>query len=189
NESTEPASNAIGSTLAGRMLADDLEKLAPELMAWARARGVAPPPGRPPILMQSLVQTLREGTVDVAAWRRHADIGLDVKAAVQKLRVFRECIYHGIEAHALPVTPREMALLSEFFVTINAIVYGEESRRFNALLDALPDFVALDDADGRIVHLNRTAADDLAKLTGLAADALIGRRIFELGLPAPVIRR
>ncbi|HEX4457955.1 MAG TPA: ATP-binding protein [Polyangia bacterium] len=65
----------------------------------------------------------------------------------------------------------------------------ERNRMLQALLDALPDRVALyDHATTRLVFANRSVIESLQEQPDRPTDALIGKTIAELNLPAQVLR-
>src|SRR5262249_9798194 len=59
------------------------------------------------------------------------------------------------------------------------------SRRLSELLDDVEDIVALVSMEGRILYTNCAGSALLARLSGLAATSIVGKRLTELGMPMP----
>ncbi len=64
----------------------------------------------------------------------------------------------------------------------------EENRRLVAMLDALPDFLLLQDVDGRFLFLNRAAGEAGSAQSGIPREQLVGRKLIDLGFPESFTR-
>ena len=185
-----------GST-PNRMLADILRELTPQLVRRVEAGTSACPhperaenrctPERVPALIGQLIQALQTGRVDVSPCQSQLKLGLDIPAVLLRMRVLRGCVYDLIEERGIQVHVRDMRVLADWFGALTEMALREENRRFQAMLDALPDHLVLVDASGRLVYMNRSAGDAAAAFSDLPREQLIGRTQVELGLPANFI--
>jgi PAS domain S-box-containing protein len=145
-----------------RLDADSLARVA-ELVAVLRAgRFAAPPPQSP----------LR--------------IGVDVAKLVIVLRALKDAVYDAVEQASPAATPRQTRLIGDYFAAATEAALQAQSDRLVAMLDALPDSVILTDPDGRFVHLNRSAAENVSGMSGVPSAQLLGRALLDLPVPESV---
>jgi PAS domain S-box-containing protein len=168
-------------------LAELLDEAGPRLIAGVEA-AVSPTAAdlasrraieRLPGLLQGLLEQLRADKVGDERPRAQFQIQFDVAPLVAALRLLRAAIYALIDDRRLPATPREMRIMSEWFSTVAESALTAENRRFADLLDAVPDHMLLQDADGRLIYVNRATAEPAKLSTGLSRDELLGQRLID----------
>jgi len=169
------------------MLADLIAELKPQLVRRT-AKAVEAPPERLHGLVDGLVGALRSGRADVMPCRSHVGLTLDVEKLLTLVRALRSSVYDTIEERQPMVAPRDMRVLADWFAAIQELALREDNRRFAALLDAIPDHVALHDPDGRVLYANR-AARAHAPGGPVEAGSFIGRTLTEIGIPESFVRQ
>jgi PAS domain S-box-containing protein len=111
--------------------------------------------------------------------------GPDTFLVVGALRAMKLAVYDAIEQHQLQVSARQMRLIGEYFAAATEAAWRARMHLLGAMLDAIPDSVLLADADpaAHYLYLNRAAASNVATMTGLPPEALLGRSVDEVPLP------
>jgi PAS domain S-box-containing protein len=146
------------------MLAQLLAELKPQLLRRVEARlqmGADDERRRwLPLLVDELVSALQLGRSDPKPCRRRLAFGIDIEPHLAKLRALKESVYELIEERELLVPAREMRVLAEWFAALTELSLRERQRRFESLLDALPDHVVLHHPDGGLVYANRSAREE-----------------------------
>jgi PAS domain S-box-containing protein len=145
------------------MLAQLVAELKPQLVRRVAARlsGNSEESRRwLPFLVDELVTALEAGRIDVKPCRKRLAFGIDVEPRLEKLRLLKEAVYDAIEERDLLVPARELRVLGEWFGALTEGTLRERHRRFEALLDALPDHVVLHDPEGKLIYANRSARED-----------------------------
>jgi len=67
---------------------------------------------------------------------------------VVALRLLKQSIYALIDERQVPVTPRDVRLIGDWFAEVAESSLAAENRRFANMLDAMPDHLMLHDPDG-----------------------------------------
>jgi PAS domain S-box-containing protein len=153
------------------VLADWLEQQKPELNRRFAT-------DRLPALLDTLVHALREGDPGPASAVAERAV-FDVDAELALLHLLEQAIYHEIEERALPVPPRDIRLLGQWFARRVERVVRAESGRLAAMLDAIPDHLLLTNTEGHLLYANHAAAQFLSALKGLPPAQLLGQDVAE----------
>jgi PAS domain S-box-containing protein len=72
-----------------------------------------------------------------------------------------------------------MRVLGQWFARYAERAARHESRRLVAMLDAIPERLALEDLEGRLVYANRPAAEIVGKLTGRPPTHVVGEVVAD----------
>jgi PAS domain S-box-containing protein len=171
------------------VLADVLQELKPRLIDEVSARSKTQATGCLPVLVDELVQSLRQGSVNLKPWNGRFHIGLDLSPLLSRLRSLRECVYDLLEERKLVTSARESRVLADWFVAMTELALNEQNRRLGALLDAVPDFLVLKDREGRLVYANRSTCDAVRAAIGDPSVELLGKRITDLPLDSRFVRQ
>jgi PAS domain S-box-containing protein len=122
-------------------------------------------------LVDDLTQSLRRGRVDLTAPRRYITLGTDPDLLLAKLDAIRACLFALLGERKPHAEYAELGLVTEWFAATSQLILREHNRVLRILVDAVPDHLALHDADGRILFTNRAARNDvIAALGGLERD-------------------
>jgi PAS domain S-box-containing protein len=117
--------------------------------------------------------------------------GMDVDGRDWNLRIFRACLPVVIATLVLLIlllvfsyahqrNDRERQILEESHRSL-----GESEHRLNDIINFLPDATFVIDLDGRVIAWNKA----IEEMTGVRADAMLGKGNFEYALPFYKARR
>ncbi|HVR02901.1 MAG TPA: PAS domain-containing sensor histidine kinase [Polyangia bacterium] len=169
------------------MLADLLEELSPELIREVRERSaLVPHANRSPddlvsAMLAVLTASLGKGHLDASPLGRVPGLSADVESFRTTARLLEDAVYEALEKReAIPL--REARILGAWAAALSERALRVENRRFAAMLDALPDQLFIQDAEGRYVYLNRTTAEVVSAISGKSGKDLIGFNINDLDL-------
>ena len=173
--------------MTGSGLADILDEVAPQLIAGVEATmaptAVALPLRRTierlPALMRDFVERLRAGRLDEPEQRTELPIQFDIAPLVTALRLLKQSIYALIDRRQVPVTPREVRIVGDWFAAVAESALAAENRRFTDMLDAMPDHLMLHNPDGLLIYVNRATAEVARWAAGLSPEEVLGRRVIE----------
>src|ERR1700733_9643052 len=109
--------------MTGSGLADILDEVAPQLITGVEETmsptAVALPLRRTierlPGLMRDLVERLRAGRLDEPEQRTELPVQFDIAPLVTALRLLKQAIYALIDERQVPVTPRDVRIVGDWF--------------------------------------------------------------------------
>jgi PAS domain S-box-containing protein len=161
--------------VARRQVVDELER---------RERQLKPPRiGRRPqltALVDDLVKTLKRGQPGEPSPPRSAMGNGSIERSEQEL--VRNYVVEEAEHHDLEASPAELLLVSDWASSAERRRLHDQNERLSALLDGVEESTVVLAPDGRVLYLNRRAAQALHEITGLQPEQIIGRVYNELGV-------
>jgi PAS domain S-box-containing protein len=131
-------------------------------------------------LVDDLVETLKRGRSDEPPTPHIAPTnGTSDRSEVELVRnyVVEEAEHHDWEA-----SPAELVLVSDWCSSADLRRLSHENEQLSALLNDVEESTVVVAPDGRVLYLNRRAAQGLHDVTGLQPDQIIGRIYTELGV-------
>ena len=175
------------SNIRGAGLADILDEVAswlitgvedtmsPTTVALPLRRTIERLPG----LMGDLVERLRAGRLDEPEQRTELPIQFDIAPLLTALRLLKQSIYALIDERHIPVTPRDVRIIGDWFAAVAESALAAENRRFADMLDAMPDHLMLHNRDGLLIYVNRATAEVARWSAGLTPEEVLGRRVID----------
>jgi sigma-B regulation protein RsbU (phosphoserine phosphatase) len=149
------------------VLADDLEKARAELLHCVDARAADEPRSHrgATFVLDALITALRAAN---GATSSHCKKSSDTAADrfLAEVKWLKEAVYARIDAQQLAVSAAEMRFVAEWFATFTERILRQQNSRFTAMLDALPDHVAMHDRRGQPIYVNRIARKNLEAAIG-----------------------
>jgi PAS domain S-box-containing protein len=147
-------------------LADILDKVAAQLIAGVEET-MSPTAGALPLrptierlraLMRDLVERLRTGRLDEPE-QTDLPIQFDSAALVTALRLLKRSIYALIDERQVPVTPRDMRIIGDWFAAVAEAELAADNRRFaEVIATASSDSRARKKAEARLRLLSKLGA-------------------------------
>ena len=140
---------------------------------------------RLPELMRGLIDQLRApGRASQFATTLPASF--DVERAVAAARLLKNAVWDAIERHDIPVTPRELRIVADWFADTVERELRAGYRRLTGMLDAAPDHLILMGLDGRYRYLNRAASEQLGAVLGVAPAEMTNHSVEAVIAASPV---
>jgi signal transduction histidine kinase len=174
------------------MLADFIERRREAVISAAESLagseelfGLPSPPGRHERvsgLVDELTDVLRAGHLEQPT--RVPLVPGEAEAVCHERELVRRQVVEDVVRCGEPATPQEMTIVSEWASLPDHQRLQEQNRRLGILLDRIGELAMLLAPDGRILYVNRRAAQFFQEATGLAIDELLGKTGAELGMPS-----
>jgi PAS domain S-box-containing protein len=161
--------------VASQLIAGVEETMSPTAVALPLRRTIERLPG----LMRDLVERLRAGRLDEPEKRTDLPIQFDIAPLVTALRLLKRSIYALIDERQVPVTPRDVRIIGDWFAAVAESALAAENRRFADMLDVIPDHLMLQNADGFLIYVNRATAEVAKWSAGLSPEEVLGRRVID----------
>jgi PAS domain S-box-containing protein len=139
-----------------------------------------------PNLVDALTLSLRHGRVEPVRSE------LEPEVAIRAYNLIRDAVFDLVQDCALAAPLHELRVVSDWLaagISEAAEECATRIRRLSALLDAVPDHVALVGRRGGVIYANRAALMGVGAATGVPSDEIIGRDSHELGLPQDLVQQ
>jgi PAS domain S-box-containing protein len=172
---TRPGLADILEEVAAQLIAGVEETMSPTAAALPLRRTIERLPG----LMLDLVERLRAGRLDEPEKRTDLPIQFDIEPLVTALHLLKQSIYALIDERQVPVTPRDVRIIGDWFAAVAESALAAENRRFADMLDAIPDHLMLHNPDGRLIYVNRATAEVARWSAGLSPEEVLGCRVID----------
>jgi PAS domain S-box-containing protein len=166
------------------MLADLLEELSSELIRGVRERSAFTPHANHfpdeliSAMLAALIASLRKRHLDASPLGGVPVLGAELESFGTTARVLEDAVYEALEQRDLAIPVRDARILGAWAAALSERALRVENRRFAAMLDALPDQLFIQDAEGRYVYLNRATAEVVRAISGKTGKDLIGLNIL-----------
>jgi PAS domain S-box-containing protein len=131
-------------------------------------------------LVDDLVETLKRGRPREPPPPRITTGNGSIERSEQEL--VRNYVITEAERHDLDASPTELVLVSDWASSADRRRLRDENERLSALLDGVEESTVIVAPDGRVLYLNRRAAQALHEITGLQPEQIVGRVYTELGV-------
>jgi signal transduction histidine kinase len=131
--------------------------------------------------VDELIVALRRGGVDEQT--PLAATTVDPAFERQERELLRRFALEQIEQHPTETSPQERFIVSQWASLSDRRRLLEQNQRLRTLLDGIDESTAILAPDGRILYVNRHAAQVLYEACGVAPDEIVGKAPAEINIP------